>query len=124
MLFFVAHVIQMYPTRDGKLVFVTQLDNIIYDTRLNLTMPRELDHSVVILDIDEKSLGEIGRWPWSRGLMAELIDKLFDRYGIEVLGFDVVWAERDTSSGIAPARCAWATWARRCAARTRPWAMR
>jgi adenylate cyclase len=54
----------------------------------------------VILDIDEKSLGEIGHWPWSRSLMADLIAKLFDRYGIEVLGFDVVWAERDTSSGI------------------------
>ena len=32
--------------------------------------------------------------------MAELIAKLFDRYGVEVLAFDIVWAERDTSSGI------------------------
>jgi adenylate cyclase len=63
-------------------------------------MPGGIDKGVVILDIDEKSLGEIGRWPWSRSLMAELIEKLFDRYGIELLGFDVVWAERDTSSGI------------------------
>ena len=36
--------------------------------------------------------------------MAELIDKLFDQYGVEVLGFDIVWAERDTSSGIDSAR--------------------
>ena len=100
MLFFVAHVIEKYPTREGKLPFVSHLDNVIYDTRLNLTMPRGVDPSVVILDIDEKSLAEIGRWPWSRSLMAELIDKLFDRYRIELLGFDVVWAERDTSSGI------------------------
>jgi hypothetical protein len=39
-LLFVAHVMEKYPTRDGKLAFVTQLDNIIYDTRLNLTTPR------------------------------------------------------------------------------------
>ena len=32
--------------------------------------------------------------------MAELVDKLFERHGIAVLGFDVVWAERDPSSGI------------------------
>ena len=32
--------------------------------------------------------------------MAELIDKLFDQYGVAVVGFDVVLAERDTSSGI------------------------
>src|SRR5688572_28388144 len=63
-------------------------------------MPRGVDSRIVILDIDEKSLGEIGRWPWSRSLMADVVQKLFDRYGIAILGFDVVWAERDTSSGI------------------------
>jgi len=63
-------------------------------------MPRGVDERIVILDIDEKSLGEIGRWPWGRNLMADLIGKLFDRHGVAVLGFDVVWAERDTSSGI------------------------
>jgi adenylate cyclase len=63
-------------------------------------MPRGVDERIVILDIDEKSLGEIGRWPWGRNLMAELVEKLFDRYGVAIVGFDVVWAERDTSSGI------------------------
>ena len=65
-----------------------------------MTMQRGVDERLVILDIDERSLGEIGRWPWSRRLMAELVDKLFDRYGVAVLGFDVVWAERDPSSGM------------------------
>jgi len=68
--------------------------------RLRMTLPRGVDQRIVILDIDEKSLGEIGRWPWSRKLMAELVDKLFERYGVALLGFDVVWAERDPSSGI------------------------
>ena len=63
-------------------------------------MPQGLDERIVILDIDEKSLGEIGRWPWGRNLMAGLVEKLFDRYGVSLVGFDVVWAERDTSSGI------------------------
>src|SRR5262249_57251454 len=99
-LLFAMHALQLYPTGDGKLPFLTRLDNILYDKRLNLTMPGSVDPSVVILDIDEKSLGEIGHWPWSRRQMAELIAKLFDRYGVEVLGFDIVWAERDTSSGI------------------------
>ena len=72
----------------------------MYDARLRMTMPGGVDRRIVILDIDEKSLGEIGRWPWSRALMAEVVDKLFDQHGVAVLGFDVVWAERDTSSGI------------------------
>jgi adenylate cyclase len=63
-------------------------------------MPHGDERGIVILDIDEKSLGEIGRWPWSRKLMAETVTKLFERHGIAVLGFDVVFAERDPSSGI------------------------
>jgi adenylate cyclase len=86
--------------RSERIGFVTQLDNIMYDARLAMTMPREREDRIVILDIDEKSLGEIGRWPWSRNLMAELVDKLFERHGVQLVAFDVVWAERDTSSGI------------------------
>jgi len=99
-LLFVAHAFEKHRSGEELLPFVSRLDDILYDSRLNLTMPRGIDPSVVILDIDERSLGEIGHWPWSRSLMAELIGKLFERYGIEVLGFDIVWAERDTSSGI------------------------
>ena len=65
-----------------------------------MTMPRARDNRIVILDIDEKSLGEIGHWPWSRNVMAELLDQLFDRQGAQLVAFDVVWAERDPSSGI------------------------
>ena len=53
------------------------------------------DDRVVILDIDEKSLGELGRWPWSRSLMAKINQKLFSEQGISVLGYDIVWAEPD-----------------------------
>jgi len=77
-----------------------RLDNIIYDARLRATMPRTLDERVVIIDIDEKSLGEIGHWPWSRNKMAALVDELFDRQQIGLLGFDVVFPEPDDTSGL------------------------
>ena len=80
--------------------FIQQLDAIFYDYRLRLTMPRTVDERIVILDIDEKSLKEEGRWPWSRDHMALLMDKLFDRHGVAVAGFDVVFAEKDESSGL------------------------
>ena len=94
-LFFIGHAARFY-----EVGFIHQLDNIIYDARLKLTMPGKGDSRIVILDIDEKSLGEIGRWPWSRNVMARLMDKLFDQYGVAVVAFDVVWAERDPSSGL------------------------
>lgn len=83
-----------------RLDFVDQLSSIIYDYRLRLTMPRTLDDRIVILDIDEKSLKEEGRWPWGRDRLASLMDKLFDKYGVAVVGFDVVFAEKDESSGL------------------------
>jgi adenylate cyclase len=85
--------------RHDKVDFIDRLENIIYDARLRLTMPGAGDARVVILDIDEKSLAEIGRWPWSRDRVAGLMDKLFDQYGVAVVGFDIVWAEPDSSSG-------------------------
>lgn len=80
--------------------FINHLDAIAYDTKLRLTMPHQSDDRVVILDIDEKSLGELGRWPWSRDKLATLFDKLFDQYGVALVGMDVVFAERDDSSGL------------------------
>lgn len=79
---------------------LNRLDNNIYDARLRASMPGTLDPRVVIVDIDEKSLAEVGRWPWSRNKMAELVDELFDRQKVASLGFDVVFAEPDDSSGL------------------------
>ena len=83
-----------------KIAFVQQLDAILYDQRLRLTMPNTVDERIVILDIDEKSLQEEGRWPWGRDRLAVLMDKLFDQYAVAVVGFDVVFAEKDESSGL------------------------
>src|SRR5688572_11729289 len=77
-----------------------RLDDIIYDARLSATMPRTLDERIVIVDIDEKSLAEVGRWPWARNRMADLVNELFDRQKVALVGFDVVFAEADESSGL------------------------
>lgn len=77
------------------------LENLSYDARLKFTLPEKSDNRVVIIDIDEKSLGEIGRWPWNRDVMADINDNLFDHYGIYVIGYDIVFAEVDTDAGAA-----------------------
>jgi adenylate cyclase len=94
---FLGHAARLY-----QVGFITQVDNIIYDARLRLTMPGTVDDRIVILDIDEKSLAvpELGRWPWGRDRVAALVQKLFDKYGVVIIGFDVVFAEPDASSGL------------------------
>ncbi len=77
-----------------------KLERITYDTKLRLFMPGTVDERIVIIDIDEKSLREEGRWPWHRNRLGLLLDQLFDRYGVAAAGFDVVFAEKDESSGL------------------------
>ena len=80
--------------------FIDPVENLLYDWKLRQTMPRTADARIVIIDIDEKSLAELGRWPWGRDRMAALVDKLFDQYFVSIVGFDVIMAEPDFSSGL------------------------
>jgi adenylate cyclase len=95
LIFAVLHAVGVLP-----LGVLHRLDDIIYDARLRATMPNTLDERVVIVDIDEKSLAEVGRWPWSRDHLARLVNTLFDEQGIALLGFDTLFAEADHSSGL------------------------
>jgi adenylate cyclase len=60
--------------------------------------PREtVSRPVVIVDIDEASLKEIGQWPWPRTILADLITRLAE-LGVVAIGFDIIFAEPDRMS--------------------------
>ncbi len=46
---------------------------------------------VVVAAIDEKSLDELGRWPWPRKTVARLVEKLTEN-DVAVIGFDLVFS--------------------------------
>ena len=73
----------------------SKLEQIAYDVRINMTLPNEGDSQILIIDIDEDSLREIGQFPWPREYIAELLYILFGEYGISTLGFDIVFPEAD-----------------------------
>lgn len=52
---------------------------------------------VVIVAIDEKSVGEMGRWPWSRSVVAGLVREL-KTAGAKAIGFDVIFAEPEVNA--------------------------
>lgn len=52
--------------------------------------------NVSIIAIDEKSINEIGRWPWSRATMARLLD-LLAQGSPRVIAFDILFSEPETS---------------------------
>ncbi|MDH3768326.1 MAG: adenylate/guanylate cyclase domain-containing protein [Gammaproteobacteria bacterium] len=83
-----------------QLPFVETLERIASDIRLRATLPGGIDDRIVIADIDEKSLGDLGHWPWTRDKIAALVDTLFDHYQVNVVGFDMVFSEVDDSAGL------------------------
>ncbi len=79
-----------------------RLDHIDYDIRLNLTKiePYSGKVPIAVIDIDAKSIEAIGRWPWPRSKIAELIVRLKDQ-GVAVIGFDVVFSDKDINAAQA-----------------------
>jgi adenylate cyclase len=60
--------------------------------------PRAVEpQPVVIIDIDDPSIEEIGQWPWPRTRFAEMIDKAAAA-GAVAIAFDIVFAEPDRLS--------------------------
>lgn len=52
-----------------------RIDNVLYDTAQSFT-DRDIPADIVLVTIDEHSLSELGRWPWSRRAHAKLIERL------------------------------------------------
>ncbi len=73
------------------------LDNRIADTMFQWRGAVPTTGEVVIVDIDEKSLKEVGQWPWPRNVVAELVAKIGNS-GAKVVGLDIVFAEQDRTS--------------------------
>ena len=69
------------------------LDNFIYD-RLLSSHVQTVDQRIVLIDIDERSLAQIGAWPWQRTTHAALLNRLSQAHPKSVL-FDVIFAEPD-----------------------------
>ena len=74
--------------------FVMKVENIAYDAYQSLFIKKDNYDGVVIVDIDEKSIGEIGQFPWRRDVFAKLIDRL-NQYGSSVIAFDIFFSEED-----------------------------
>src|SRR5262249_43088203 len=56
--------------------------------------PPPLTGRVSIVAVDEKSIAEIGQWPWRRDVMARLVERL-QALGAEVIAFDIILSEPD-----------------------------
>lgn len=73
----------------------------LYDLRMRLLAPAQPDPAIVMVDIDERSLADHGRWPWRRSLLADLLAKTADPGGARLIGLDLILAEPDPTDALA-----------------------
>ena len=84
--------ISFVPLLDPFNVF-SNLRNSAFDTFQNISPRKSVNKdNVIILDIDEKSLLEVGQWPWPRSTLSKIVDTT---YLSAALAFDIVFAEFD-----------------------------
>ncbi|HRH91253.1 MAG TPA: adenylate/guanylate cyclase domain-containing protein [Agitococcus sp.] len=78
--------------------WLKRVDTLVYDWRFQGFMPkREETTKIVIIDVDERSLKQEGRWPWSREKLAKLVEAL-QRQQVKLIGFDVVFSEEERNA--------------------------
>lgn len=69
-------------------------ENYFFDTELSWFSEPAVKNDIAIIEIDDFSLKQFGKWPWSRRKHAELIN-LLSTVDAKAIGLDVIFAEPD-----------------------------
>lgn len=77
----------------------TRVDNLIFDIGQKYYVSPAPD-DIVIVAIDETSVAQLGRWPWSRQVHANLIQRLHQE-NTRAIGLDIVFSEPDQHNLVA-----------------------
>jgi len=80
--------------------FLNLLELKAYDLRFEYRGKEKPGDEIVIVKIDEESVRELGRWPWSREHWAKLIERLTEG-GAKVIGIDAIFAEKESTAADA-----------------------
>lgn len=73
--------------------FIVRIDEGLRDAFIQRTADPKLESRLVVIDIDEATLGQVGPWPWPRQRVADLVEILLDTYGAKAVALDIVFPE-------------------------------
>ena len=76
--------------------FVKSISYLSFDVYQKIFVEKK-DSKVIIIDIDEKSLGKFGQFPWNRSIFAKILDQL-NTSNPKAIGFDIFFTEKDKQS--------------------------
>lgn len=71
-----------------------RIEGLYTDLKFRLRGPRPVQQKIVIVEIDDRAVSELGRWPWHRDAVAVVVQQALDA-GAKVVGLDIVFPEPD-----------------------------
>ena len=77
--------------------FIKSISFISFDLYQKVFPLEKRETDVIIIDIDEKSLGKFGQFPWSRSVFAKIIENVKVSEP-KAIGFDIFFSEKDKQS--------------------------
>lgn len=75
----------------------------LYDLRARLRQPAAASQKIAIVEIDEPSVAQLGRYPWPRARIADVLDVISDA-GAKVIGLDILYPDAEQNQGVEALR--------------------
>ncbi|MGE0086404.1 MAG: CHASE2 domain-containing serine/threonine-protein kinase [Desulfococcaceae bacterium] len=83
--------------------FFENLELAFYDLRMKYRdVPGDSDE-ILVVDIDDRSIEKLGRWPWPRSVIARGLEKIAQGKP-KIIGLNVLYSEPEDSSGLKQIR--------------------
>ena len=73
---------------------INALEDRLLDYRFKIRGAVKPPKDIIIAAIDEKSIDMLGRWPWDRDIMADVLKKL-KGLGVRIIVFDIIFSEAE-----------------------------
>jgi CHASE2 domain-containing sensor protein/tRNA A-37 threonylcarbamoyl transferase component Bud32 len=76
------------------------LERIVYSVDMRLDLPSSVrENKIAIVNIDDKSIKQLGPWPWPRHLIADMI-KILKTNGAKLIGLDLIFSHEEPNQGL------------------------
>ncbi|MDF1580679.1 MAG: adenylate/guanylate cyclase domain-containing protein [Desulfuromonadales bacterium] len=75
---------------DGVNKFALQFEDLKFGVRGMIGQEPEGSKDIVIVTVDERSVNQLGRWPWDRRVIGDLLARLQEA---DLVGLDIVFSE-------------------------------
>lgn len=86
-----------------RVPFTETLENRLYDLRLKFAPKAPLSDQILFVAIDDNSISSVGRWPWPRGYVGQIIQQIAAG-DPKVIGVNILYVDPDQNQGLETVR--------------------